>query len=104
MQEGLLICQTRRYISMICYLWFAMTEKEKLLNQIVTYEYVWSRVQRKLINLSGKEVENSILVFIDSWGTNRGYVWTRTLQGYKKLPFVQKILGIGSGGVADFFS
>lgn len=64
---------------------------------IILFMIVW-------INVTGKEIEYSILVFNDSWGTNRGFVWKRTWELYKELPLVQKVTGIGPGGFAEFFA
>lgn len=35
------------------------------------------------------------LYFSDSWGTNRGYIFCKTLELYKSLTFKEKLLGVG---------
>lgn len=35
------------------------------------------------------------LLFNDSWGTNRGYIWRIAVENYRKLPLLQKIFGYG---------
>lgn len=35
------------------------------------------------------------LVFNDSWGTNRGYIWRRSLELYRDFPVMHKIFGYG---------
>ena len=35
------------------------------------------------------------LVFNDSWGTNRGYIWKKSLELYWKFPFMHKLFGFG---------
>lgn len=53
---------------------------------------------------SEKAIANNWLFFSDEWGTNRGYVWQRTMQLFCKLPLKNKIFGIGPGGFSQFFS
>lgn len=43
------------------------------------------------------------IVFNDFWGTNRGYVWKRTVQLYGKLPIEKKLIGCGMGMFPQFF-
>lgn len=35
------------------------------------------------------------LVFNDRWGTNRGYIWRKSLELYKEFPVMQKLFGYG---------
>lgn len=42
-------------------------------------------------------------IFNDSWGSNRGYVWKRTLQLFGQLPLWKKIMGCGMGMFPSFF-
>lgn len=35
------------------------------------------------------------LLFNDSWGTNRGYIWRKSLELYRELPVMHKIFGFG---------
>lgn len=37
----------------------------------------------------------SYLVFNDSWGTSRGYIWKKALELYGKFPLSQKLFGYG---------
>ncbi len=37
----------------------------------------------------------SIFPLEDSFGTNRGYIWKRTLRNFRELPFWQKLFGYG---------
>lgn len=37
----------------------------------------------------------SYLVFSDSWGTNRGYIWRKSLELYHSFPFMHKLFGYG---------
>ncbi len=37
----------------------------------------------------------SYLVFSNEWGTNRGYIWRRSLQLYREFPLLQKLFGYG---------
>lgn len=37
----------------------------------------------------------SFLRLNDSWGTYRGFAWSRSLQAYGELPIIQKIVGVG---------
>lgn len=37
----------------------------------------------------------SYLVFSDSWGTNRGYIWRQSIELYKKFKPVHKVFGYG---------
>ncbi|MBA4348246.1 MAG: hypothetical protein C0413_05310 [Clostridiales bacterium] len=39
------------------------------------------------------------LRFSESWGTDRGRIWTFVLGVYKKLPFAQKLFGASSGAL-----
>ncbi len=48
--------------------------------------------------------QNSYFTFSDEWGTNRGYVWSRTIQLFADLPFYQQLIGIGPGEFKDFFA
>ena len=43
------------------------------------------------------------LIFNDSWGSNRGYAWKRTLQLFGQLPLWKKIMGCGMGMFPSFF-
>ena len=49
-------------------------------------------------------IQSGYLTFSDEWGTNRGFVWSRTCQLFSELPFYQQITGIGPGGFSTFFS
>ena len=35
------------------------------------------------------------LLFNDSWGSNRGYIWRRSLWMYNRMPFLHKLFGCG---------
>lgn len=35
------------------------------------------------------------LVFNDSWGTNRGYIWRKAIELYQEFPLMQKLFGYG---------
>lgn len=35
------------------------------------------------------------LVFNDQWGTNRGYIWRKSLDVYKDFPVIRKLFGFG---------
>lgn len=35
------------------------------------------------------------LVFNDHWGTNRGYIWRKSLELYSEFPFMHKLFGFG---------
>lgn len=35
------------------------------------------------------------LVFSDSWGTNRGYIWRKSLELYREFPILHKLFGFG---------
>lgn len=37
----------------------------------------------------------SYLVFSDSWGTNRGYIWRQAINLYKDFPMMHKLFGYG---------
>ena len=37
----------------------------------------------------------SYLVFNDHWGTNRGYIWRKTLELYREFPLMHKLFGYG---------
>ena len=56
------------------------------------------------LNLGNANAGNSMLIFGDSWGTNRGYVWKRTVSLFKELPLYQKLFGVGPGGFKEFFA
>lgn len=43
------------------------------------------------------------LIFGDEWGTNRGYVWIRTLKLFYELPLKSQIFGVGLGEFSGFF-
>ncbi|AOZ95525.1 O-antigen ligase family protein [Butyrivibrio hungatei] len=55
----------------------------------------------KLISISANDVyfETS-----KDWGNGRGLIWLRTLQMYKDLPLVNKLLGVGPGCFNDHIS
>ena len=35
------------------------------------------------------------LIFNDSWGTERGYIWKKSMELYKKFPLIRKLFGYG---------
>lgn len=35
------------------------------------------------------------LVFNDQWGTNRGYIWRKSIEIYRDFPIIKKIVGFG---------
>lgn len=37
----------------------------------------------------------SYLVFSDSWGTNRGYIWRKAIELYRDFPIIHKLFGYG---------
>lgn len=37
----------------------------------------------------------SYLEFSDSWGTNRGYIWRKSLEMYREFPLMHKLFGYG---------
>lgn len=53
--------------------------------------------------LDGSNVIQKYITFDDSWGSNRGYVWKRTVQLFGKLPLWKKIVGCGMGMFPSFF-
>lgn len=55
------------------------------------------------VNLFGGVNVNEILIFNESWGTNRGFVWIHTCELFRELPFYHQVVGIGPGGFRDFF-
>ena len=56
------------------------------------------------VNTGAISAQSSYLIFDDDWGTNRGFVWTRTCQLFGELPFYQQMIGIGPGGFREFFT
>ena len=38
---------------------------------------------------------SSYLLFNDSWGSSRGYIWRRSLWMYNRMPFLHKLFGCG---------
>ena len=54
-------------------------------------------------NVTAKPGQTGMLLFNDAWGTNRGYVWKRTIELYGDLPLHQKLFGVGLGGFSKFF-
>ena len=55
------------------------------------------------VNTGAVSVQSGYLTFSDEWGTNRGFVWSRTWQLFTDLPFYQQVIGIGPGEFRDFF-
>lgn len=55
-------------------------------------------------NSTGTETSSNSFLFSDSWGTNRGYVWKRTIPLWRELSFREKLFGVGPGGFQQFFS
>lgn len=55
------------------------------------------------VNTGDAATHSRYLTFSDEWGTNRGFVWTRTCQLFSDLPFYQQVIGIGPGEFRDFF-
>ena len=53
--------------------------------------------------LSGSDIFKKYIVFGDSWGSNRGYVWKRTIKLFGQLPLGKKIIGCGMGMFPSFF-
>ena len=53
--------------------------------------------------LNGVAVVQKYLVFDDSWGSNRGYVWKRTIDLFGHLPLWKKLIGCGMGMFPSFF-
>lgn len=53
--------------------------------------------------LSGTAAAQKYLVFDDSWGSNRGYVWKRTMHLFGCLPLWKKLIGCGMGMFPSFF-
>lgn len=35
------------------------------------------------------------LLFNDSWGTNRGYIWRKSIEIYRNFPLIHKLIGFG---------
>lgn len=58
-------------------------------------------------NMTGGTIFPSVvreyLIFNDSWGTNRGYVWKRAVKLFGELPLIQKLFGVGPGNFELFF-
>lgn len=52
---------------------------------------------------SGIAAIQNYMVFDDSWGSNRGYVWKRTLRLLGQLPLRNKLIGCGMGMFPSFF-
>lgn len=42
------------------------------------------------------------LIFSDSWGTNRGFVWKAVIQGFAGFDFIHKLFGLGPETVMQF--
>ena len=53
--------------------------------------------------LNGVAVAQKYLIFDDSWGSNRGYVWKRTMDLFGCLPLWKKLIGCGMGMFPSFF-
>ena len=61
-----------------------------------------------IVTINDKKLEKlnviqQYLVFNDSWGSNRGYVWKRTVRLFGKVPLWKKIVGCGMGMFPSFF-
>ena len=58
-------------------------------------------------NMTGGTIFPSFIreyfIFDDTWGTNRGYVWKRTVKLFGELPLFQKLFGVGPGNFELFF-
>lgn len=53
--------------------------------------------------LGGITAFRKYIIFDDSWGSNRGYVWKRTLRLFGQLPLGKKLIGCGMGMFPSFF-
>jgi len=56
------------------------------------------------VNTIEIEGASKYLIFNESWGTNRGFVWMHTCEMFRELPFYKQVVGIGSGAFNDFFA
>lgn len=59
-----------------------------------------------IANIKENIDSESILSFLRvgrDWGSQRGYLWSMAVEGYKELSISQKIFGIGSSNVAHLF-
>lgn len=45
-------------------------------------------------------VQRGPLAITDDWGSGRGYIWKNSLDGFKNLPFINKIFGAGEASTA----
>ena len=45
-------------------------------------------------------VQRGPLAITDDWGSGRGYIWKNLLDGFKNLPFINKIFGAGEASTA----
>lgn len=53
-------------------------------------------------DFEGSKIREYILLN-DSWGSHRGFIWSRSLELFFKAPFSRKLIGFGPGGFYDFF-
>jgi len=56
---------------------------------------IWLNSSGVLEFLLGHSLNNSYLLFNDSWGDYRGHTWKMTLQMFGDLPLTQKLFGVG---------
>ena len=54
-------------------------------------------------NTGNVAAESKYFTFSDEWGTNRGFVWSRTCDLFSNLPLYQQMMGIGPGEFRNFF-
>ncbi len=82
------------------------SSNEELGNRLI---YIWALVVAVVLlgvcfalydaNVAGNAERygavGSYLVFNDHWGTNRGYIWRKSLELYREFPVMHKIFGYG---------
>lgn len=73
----------------LVYLWIAVTGLVMLAVCFALYD----------VNINGNTERygsiGSYLLFNDHWGTNRGYIWRKSLELYREFPLMRKLFGYG---------
>ena len=55
-----------------------------------------------LLDWFGYQSSNMYLYFNDYWGNHRGFNWTIAIDGYKSMPFINKLFGVGPDSFSEY--
>ena len=64
--------------------------------------FIYLNTKGYLLDWFGYQSSNMYLFFNDYWGNRRGFNWSVALEGYARMPFINKLFGVGPDSFSEY--